>query len=85
MPVDSFFKELEGELRAEIESKVGQVGKAEFFKENPLGVCKLRFFSSLDAEACIQLMNGRFFDGRKLKCYFWDGKTDFKVVKESTD
>ena len=30
-------------------------------------------------------MHDRFFDARKLKCYYWDGKTDFKVVKESED
>jgi hypothetical protein len=30
-------------------------------------------------------MNGRFFDGRALKCYYWDGKTDYKIVKESRE
>ena len=30
-------------------------------------------------------MSDRFFDGRKLKCYFWDGKTDYKKVQESND
>lgn len=30
-------------------------------------------------------MNDRFFDGRKLKCFYWDGKTDYKKVKESDD
>ena len=24
-------------------------------------------------------MNGRFFDGREIKCHYWDGKTDYKV------
>ena len=30
-------------------------------------------------------MNGRFFDGRQIKCYYWDGKTDYRVVKESVE
>ena len=30
-------------------------------------------------------MNGRFFDGRELKCFYWDGKIDYKVVRESDD
>ncbi len=30
-------------------------------------------------------MNNRWFDERQLKCYYWDGKTDFKVVKESDE
>ena len=29
-------------------------------------------------------MNGRWYDQRQLKCYYWDGKTDYKQVKEST-
>lgn len=24
-------------------------------------------------------MSGRFFDGREVKCHYWDGKTDYKV------
>ena len=30
-------------------------------------------------------MHDRFFDGRQLKCYYWDGKIDFKVIKESAE
>ena len=69
----------------EIESKVGPLNKVEFFQYNPKGVCKIKFQSGLHAEDCTKLMNDRFFDGRKLKCYFWDGKTDYKKVQESND
>ena len=24
-------------------------------------------------------MNGRFYDGKTIECFYWDGKTDFKV------
>ena len=82
---ENFFQELNEELKIEIETKVGSVQKIEFFKENPRCVCKIRFGSSLHAEECIALMHDRFFDARQLKCYYWDGKTDFKVVKESED
>lgn len=37
------FKELELEIRSEVESKTGSIVKIEFFKDNPLGVCKIRF------------------------------------------
>jgi len=85
MTVDEFFKELEQELKVEIEEKIGSVAKIDFFRENPLGVCKLRFLSSLHADECILLMHERFFDTRKLKCFFWDGKTDYKLVRESEE
>jgi len=45
-----FFKELESELRAEIESKIGPVHKIDFFPDNPAGVCKIKFMSGLHAE-----------------------------------
>ena len=82
-PVGRFFKEIEGELREEIEDKVGPIDKVELFKENP--ICKIKFASALHAEACIKLMNDRYFNYRQLKCYFWDGKTDYKKTRESLE
>jgi len=74
------FDELEGELKHEIESKIGKISKITWFKDNPKGICKIKFDKSIYAEECIKLMGGRFFDGRELKCFYWDGKTDFKKV-----
>ncbi|CDW88320.1 rna binding domain protein [Stylonychia lemnae] len=81
---DVFFQELEYEIRSEIEN-FGAIDKMHFFREHPNGVIKIRFMSSIHADECIKVMNGRFFDGRQLKCYFWDGKTDYRVVKESVE
>ena len=69
----------------EIEGKIGPIAKVEFFESNPRGIVKIRFMSSLAAEECIKVMDGRFFDTRRLKCHYWDGKTDYKQVKESTE
>ena len=82
--VDPFFEELEYEIRGEIE-RYGAVDKMHFFREHPNGVIKIRFMSAIHAEECIKVMNGRFFDGRQIKCYYWDGKTDYRVVKESVE
>ena len=30
-------------------------------------------------------MNDRWFDERQLKCFYWDGKTDYKKVRESEE
>ena len=30
-------------------------------------------------------MHERWFDQRQLKCFYWDGKTDYKVVKETDE
>jgi len=30
-------------------------------------------------------MEGRYFSGRKISCFFWDGKTDYKKPPESEE
>ncbi len=70
---------MKAELSEEIENSVGHINRIELFKDNPLGICKIRFESALDADKCVTLMNDRWFDQRQLKCYFWDGKIDYKV------
>ena len=30
-------------------------------------------------------MNGRFFSGKKIKAYYWDGKTDYTVSSKSEE
>ena len=30
-------------------------------------------------------MNKRFFDGRELECFYWDGKTDYRKHKETKE
>jgi len=56
---------LELELRQEIETSIGPIEKIQIFPENPRnGYLKIKYLSSKHAEETIQLMNGRFFDGR---------------------
>lgn len=28
-------------------------------------------------------MDGRFLNGKELKCFYWDGKTNYRVVKDT--
>jgi hypothetical protein len=48
-------------------------------------VVKIKFFSSSSAENCISRLDQGKFDGRILKCYFWDGKTDYRRVQEDKE
>jgi HIV Tat-specific factor 1 len=57
----------------------------EFFQENPNGIVKIKFGSALHAEECKKVMNGRFFDAREIRCEYWDGKTDYRLAKESNE
>lgn len=49
------------------------------FSGNPLGVVTIKFRTSFAAQECVALMDGRFFGGRKIRCYYWDQTTDFTV------
>ena len=53
---------MKAELFEEIENSVGHANRIELFKDNPLGICKIRFDTALDAEKCVNLMNERWFD-----------------------
>ena len=56
-----------------------------YFALNPDGVLKVRFKTSAQADWCVQKMDGRYFALRKLICLFWDGKTDYRIVRETNE
>lgn len=74
-----FFDELEAEVGKEVEEKCGPVAKLTIFRNNPEGVIAVRFKSGQSAATCIKLMNGRFFGRKQIKCFYFDGKTNYKV------
>jgi len=48
------------------------------FERNRDGVVAVRFKAAADAARCVQTMNGRFFDRRRIEAFFFDGKTDYR-------
>ena len=73
---ESFSDELEGDIASEC-GKCGQIEKITVFSKNPRGVVIVKFSTSYASQECVKLMDGRFFGGKKIRCYFWDGSTDF--------
>lgn len=51
-----------------------------FKQTNPEGVAKIIFSEPSEAEACIKLLNGRWFGKRKITAELWDGKTKYQLV-----
>lgn len=74
----AFASELEDDVASEC-SKCGEIDKITCFSENPKGVVIVKYKTSFAAQECIRLMDGRFFATRRLKCYFWDGATNFSI------
>lgn len=46
---------------------------------------KIKFKLPSAAQECIKMMDGRFFGGRQISCFYWDGKTDYKRAPESEE
>lgn len=76
---------IEADLKAKNQTTSSIVHNSQLFKTNSLGIMKVKFKLSLYAEQCIELMEGRWFENRKLKCFWWDGKTDYRQEEETLD
>ena len=71
--------EYRSDLRDECEEKCGNVRKVEIYDLHQDGVAAVTFYEFEHAERCVELMNGRFFAGRRLEAHHWDGKTKYKI------
>lgn len=67
------------DLRDECNEKCGEVKKVEIYDRHVDGVAAVFFKEFDNADACVSLMNGRWFAGRQLISHHWDGKTKYKI------
>lgn len=71
--------EYRSDVRDECAEKCGEVKKVEIYDTNPEGVVAVFFNDFESADKCVSLMNGRFFAGRRLQSFNWDGKAKYKI------
>lgn len=77
---DSQFEaELEEDVASEC-SKYGEIEKITLFSNNPKGILVVKFATSFAAHECMNSLNGRNYNGTKIKSYYWDGVTNYSVV-----
>lgn len=69
--------DIKEDIREECE-KLGPVTNVQLFDKEPAGVASIRFANVSAAEACVRLMNGRWFDQRQLEASIATGKERFK-------
>lgn len=77
-------KDLELDVEQEC-TKFGKVIKVRLFPGNPEGVIVVKFAEPSGAAKCVQVMHGRWFDGRHISAEKWDGVTDFSVKAQETE
>ncbi|KAL5707591.1 hypothetical protein ACHQM5_018480 [Ranunculus cassubicifolius] len=73
--------ELEEDVKEECE-KLGPVDAIKVCENHPQGVVLAKFKDIKDAQKCIDLMNGRWFGGRKVHASLDDGSVNHAAVKD---
>ncbi|KRT80810.1 RNA binding protein, partial [Oryctes borbonicus] len=76
--------EYQQDLREEC-SKCGEVRKVTVYDRHPEGVVQINMKEQEEADAVVTLLNGRWFDKRKLTAEIWDGKTKFKIAETDSE
>jgi len=79
----NFYDKLKEEIEIEF-NRIGPIEALKIFERNPEGVVAVKYQYELDAQKCIERMNGRWFDARQLIASYYDGYTDY-FVRESED
>ncbi|KAI7855659.1 hypothetical protein BDC45DRAFT_505574 [Circinella umbellata] len=69
--------ELKEDVREECE-KLGEVTNVILYDKSPGGVISVRFMEKESAQACILLMNNRYFAGRQISAEIYDGKERYE-------
>ncbi|GBP22860.1 HIV Tat-specific factor 1 [Eumeta japonica] len=72
------------DLREEC-SKCGEVRKVIIYDRHPEGVAQVTMKEPEQADAVIQLINGRWFGKRKISAEIWDGRTKYKIAETDAD
>ncbi|KAL8674549.1 MAG: hypothetical protein Q9168_001067 [Polycauliona sp. 1 TL-2023] len=73
--------EIKEDIREEC-AKVADVTNVVLFDKEADGVASVRFSNATGANACVRLMDGRFFSGTKVEAYISDGSEKFKKSSE---
>ncbi|XP_011875404.1 PREDICTED: HIV Tat-specific factor 1 homolog [Vollenhovia emeryi] len=76
--------EYQQDIRSEC-LKCGDVRKVVIYDRHPEGVAQVTFREPAEAQACIQLLNGRWFSQRKISAEIWDGKTKYKITETDAE
>lgn len=76
--------EYQQDIRQECQ-KCGDVKKVVIYDRHPEGVAQVTFREPAEAQACVQLLNGRWFSQRKISAEIWDGKTKYKVTETDAE
>lgn len=73
----SLLLDLKEDVREEC-SNLGDVTNVVLFDKEPDGIMTVKFRDPVSAQACVIKMNGRFFGGRRIEAWVYDGKQRYR-------
>ena len=80
----TFFRELKEDFQDEC-SKFGEVESIKIFERNPQGVVAVKFRAPSGAMRCLEVLEGRFFGGKKLSAEWYDGYSNYNVQESEAE
>ncbi len=51
---------------------------------SPQGIVMIKFMTDDAATKCIEVMEGRYFGGRRVSAHMWDGISNYHVKKKES-
>ncbi|CAH0400408.1 unnamed protein product [Chilo suppressalis] len=72
------------DLREEC-TKSGEVRKVVIYDRHPEGVAQITMKEPEQADAVVQLINGRWFGKRQITAEIWDGRTKYRIAETDAD
>lgn len=76
------------EIREDMEDGCGACGGVEKitpFEKSPVGAVAVKFDTVHAALKCVKVMDGRWYDERKLEAEFYDGSSDYRYKESESD
>ncbi|XP_013170514.1 PREDICTED: HIV Tat-specific factor 1 [Papilio xuthus] len=74
----------QSDLREEC-AKCGDVRKVVIYDQHPEGVAQITMKEPEQADAVVQLINGRWFGKRQITAEIWDGWTKYKIAETDAE
>ncbi|KZV95134.1 hypothetical protein EXIGLDRAFT_739792 [Exidia glandulosa HHB12029] len=79
----SLLLDLKEDVREEC-SNLGDVTNVVLYDKEPDGIMTVKFRDPVSAKACVLKMNGRFFAGRRVEAWLYEGKEQYRRTGDRT-
>ena len=80
-----YIEAVKEDVESECEANGWKIKRLTIHEFHPEGIVEIKFEEPKAAEECIKTFAGRYYGGRLLECDYYDGKTNYKNIRESRE